>query len=71
MPHPPSAPSPSARLFTGGSILTLDDPPWVEALVVTGDRIAAVGSQAEREARFPDAERLEARLEPVEETKES
>ncbi|MEM8933775.1 MAG: amidohydrolase [Acidobacteriota bacterium] len=46
-------------LFVGGTILTLDDPPVVDALAVRGERIVGLGERTELESRFPDAMQID------------
>ena len=49
------------QLYVGGRVFTADlEDPWVESLVVEGERIVAVGTLAECEtAAGPDAERVD------------
>lgn len=44
------------QLYFGGTILTMEEPPTAEALLVEDGRILAAGSRAELETMAPDAE---------------
>ena len=47
-----------ATLVFGGTILTMSDAqPEVEAMVIRGERIEALGARNDLEARFPSARR--------------
>ena len=47
-------------VISGGRVFTAAaGPPWVAALAIRGDRIAAVGSQDELLTRFPGARRVD------------
>lgn len=52
---PPAASSASGYLFTGGTILTMDDSqPTVEALLIQGDKVAYAGSVGALPSPLPD-----------------